>query len=84
MLVFALAQGVFMAGVGAVVAMSLGTALTTGGLAAIAVLAKGLAMRLTEGGGRGALVARCAEFLAAMVVLVVGVGLLAGAWVSNG
>jgi ABC-type nickel/cobalt efflux system permease component RcnA len=82
-LVFSLAQGVFPAGVGAVVAMSLGTALTTGALAAIAVLAKGLAMRLTGGSDRGALVARAAEFLAAVVVLVVGLGLLAGAWVSS-
>ena len=82
-LVFALAQGVFLAGIGGVVAMSLGTALTTGALAAIAVLAKGLAMRLTGGGGRGALVARLAEFAAAVVVLIVGLGLLAGAWVSS-
>lgn len=73
-----------LAGVGAVVAMSLGTALTTGALAAIAVLAKDVALRLTSGGGRGALVARGAEFLAAVVVLLVGAGLLAGAWVNPG
>lgn len=83
-LVFSLAQGVLLAGVGAVVAMSLGTALTTGALAAVAVLAKDVAMRLTAGGGRGVLVARSAEFLAAVVVLVVGLGLLAGAWASGG
>ena len=82
-LVFAMAQGVMLAGVGAVVAMSLGTALTTGALAAIAVLAKDVALRLTSGGGRGALVARGAEFLAAVVVLLVGAGLLAGAWVNG-
>ncbi len=82
-LVFTLAQGVFLAGVGAVAAMSLGTAVTTGALAAIAVLAKGLALRLAGGGeGRGVILARGAEFLAALVVLAVGLALLAGAWFS--
>lgn len=80
-LVFTLAQGVFPAGVGAVAAMSLGTAVTTGALAAIAVLAKGLALRLAGGAdGRGLLIARGAEFLAALVVLAVGLALLGGAW----
>ena len=82
-LVFSLAQGVFLAGVGAVAAMSLGTALTTGALASTAVFAKGLAMRIAAGDGRGALVARSAEFIAALVVLVAGLGLLAGAWFSR-
>jgi len=63
--------------------MSLGTAVTTGALAAIAVLAKGLALRLAGGGeGRGVILARGAEFLAALVVLAVGLALLAGAWFS--
>ena len=84
-LVFTLAQGVFLAGVGAVAAMSLGTAVTTGALAAIAVLAKGVALRLAGGAdGRGALIARGAEFLAALVVLAVGAALLGGAWVTRG
>ena len=83
-LVFSLAQGVFLAGVGATAAMSLGTALTTGALAATAVLAKGLALRLTGGGEtRGVLVARALELVAACVVLIVGLGLLAGAWASG-
>jgi ABC-type nickel/cobalt efflux system permease component RcnA len=82
-LVFALAQGVLLAGIGAVAAMSLGTALTTGALAAVAVLAKDLALRLTKDGGRGVLLARAAELLAALVVLAVGLALLAGAWVSG-
>lgn len=84
-LVFALAQGVFLAGIGAVGAMSLGTALTTMALAATAVLAKGLAVRLSGvAEGRGALVARAAEFAAAVVVLMVGVALLGGAWAMRG
>ena len=44
-LVFALAQGLFLAGVGATFAMSLGTAVTTASLAALAVLAKDVALR---------------------------------------
>ncbi len=84
-LVFTLAQGVFLAGVGAVAAMSLGTAVTTGALAAIAVLAKELALKISGGAeGRGLLVARGAEFLAALVVLGVGLALLGGAWASRG
>ncbi|MFT4095711.1 MAG: nickel/cobalt transporter [Rhodoblastus sp.] len=84
-LVFTLAQGVFLAGVGAVVAMSLGTAVTTGALAAVAVLAKGIALKLSGGAdGRGLLVARGAEFLAALIVLAVGLALLGGAWVTRG
>ncbi|MDE2361898.1 MAG: nickel/cobalt transporter [Hyphomicrobiales bacterium] len=83
-LVFALSQGVLLAGIGAVAAMSLGTAITTGALAAVAVLAKGLALRLTAATGRGALVARGAELLAAIIVLGAGLALLAGAWASAG
>ena len=45
-LVFALAQGLFAAGVAATFAMSLGMAITTGALACAAVFAKRLAMRL--------------------------------------
>jgi nickel/cobalt transporter (NicO) family protein len=48
-LVFALAQGLFAAGIAATFAMALGTALTTGALAALAVLAKRTALRLAGG-----------------------------------
>ena len=78
-LVFALAQGIFFAGIAATVVMALGTAITTAALAATAVLAKGLAMRLVgRDGGRGALVARGLELLAAVLVLAVGLSLLFG------
>jgi nickel/cobalt exporter len=78
-LVFALAQGLFLAGVGATFAMSLGTALTTASLAACAVLAKDVALRLTRPASRRAiLVARGAEFLAACLVLFFGIALLMG------
>jgi nickel/cobalt transporter (NicO) family protein len=79
MLVFAFAQGLFAAGVAAVFAMSLGTAVTTGGLAFIAVFAKGLAMRFAAGEeSRIALAARGFEFVAALLVLVFGFALLVG------
>ncbi len=80
-LVFALAQGVFLAGVAATFAMAAGTALTTGALAAFAVMAKDLAMRLTAGAGsaRTVIVGRLVEFGAAAGVLLFGLALLAGA-----
>ena len=78
-LVFALAQGLFLVGVGSTFAMSLGTAVTTSALASCAVLAKDLALRLTRPASRRAvLVARGAEFLAACLVLLFGVALLMG------
>jgi nickel/cobalt exporter len=78
-LVFALAQGLFWAGVAATFVMGLGTAITVATIAVIAVSAKGLARRLTasrEGGG--ALLMRGVEFAAAGLVLLFGVGLLLG------
>ena len=79
-LVFALAQGLFAAGVAATLAMALGTAVTTGALAWIAVFAKSAAMRLAAGeDSRLALVARGFEFAAALAVLAFGVTLLLGA-----
>ena len=78
-LVFALSQGIFLAGIAATVVMALGTAITTAALAATAVLAKGIAMRLVgREDGRGALVARALEVVAALVVLAVGLSLLFG------
>jgi nickel/cobalt exporter len=78
-LVFALSQGLFAAGVAAAVAMALGTALTTGLIAAVAVFAKGVALRLAGGrGARGAIAAAGLELLAAAFVLVLGASLLLG------
>jgi ABC-type nickel/cobalt efflux system permease component RcnA len=76
-LVFALAQGLFAAGIGAVFAMSLGVALTTGALAFAAVFAKRVAMRMAAGDdSRIALAARGVEFLAALLVVAFGLALL--------
>ena len=78
-LVFALSQGIFWAGIIATLAMSLGTALTTGILAAFAVLFKNMAVKITgEGTGRSALVLKGLEFAAACVVLITGIGLFLG------
>jgi ABC-type nickel/cobalt efflux system permease component RcnA len=78
-LVFALAQGLFWAGVAATFVMGLGTAITVATIAVIAVSAKDLARRLSAGrAGGGALLMRGIEFAAAGLVLLLGVGLLAG------
>ena len=76
-LVFALAQGLFWAGIAATFVMGLGTAITVATIAVIAVSAKDLARRLSGGSeGGGALVMRGIEFGAAGLVLLFGVGLL--------
>ena len=83
-LVFALSQGLFAAGMAATVAMALGTALTTGAIAALAVFAKALALRVAGGrGAGGALAMAGVELLAAAFVLVLGLTLLFGLWTSG-
>jgi nickel/cobalt transporter (NicO) family protein len=78
-LVFALAQNLFWAGIAATLVMGLGTAITVATIAVIAVSAKDLARRLSgasEGGGT--LIMRGIEFGAAGLVLLFGLGLLIG------
>ena len=78
-LVFALAQRLFWAGIAATFVMGLGTAITVATIAVIAVSAKDLARRLSAGReGGGTLVMRGVEFGAAGLVLLFGVGLLFG------
>ncbi|WP_316234119.1 nickel/cobalt transporter [Bradyrhizobium sp. SZCCHNR1098] len=78
-LVFALAQGMFWAGVAATIVMGMGTAITVATIAVIAVAAKDIARRLSAGrDGGGALIMRGLEFGAAGLVLLFGVGLLFG------
>jgi len=78
-LVFALAQGLFWAGIAATFVMGLGTAITVATIAVVAVSAKGLARRLSAGSeGGGALIMRGIEFCAAGLVLLFGLGLLFG------
>ncbi|WP_027573488.1 nickel/cobalt transporter [Bradyrhizobium sp. WSM1743] len=79
MLVFALAQGLFWAGIAATFLMGLGTAITVAAIAVVAVSAKDIAARLSAGrDGGGALFMRGIEFGAAGLVLLFGVGLLFG------
>ncbi|MCB8822434.1 nickel/cobalt transporter [Microvirga rosea] len=83
-LVFALSQGVLAAGIAATFAMALGTALTTGAIAALAVFAKTAALRLAGGrGAAGALAVAVIELLAAAFVVVLGGSLLFGLWTSG-
>ncbi len=83
-LVFALAQGIFIVGVAATFAMSIGTAITTSALAAMAVLAKGLAVRfLGEGSERGIVAVRALELVAAILVFMLGASLLMGAFAGK-
>ena len=79
-LVFALAQGLFWAGVASTFLMGLGTAMTIGVLASLAVSAKGLAGRLAGGETRRAgQVVLCLEVLGALAVTGFGLVLLGGA-----
>jgi nickel/cobalt transporter (NicO) family protein len=78
-LVFALAQGLFWAGIAATFVMGLGTAITVAAIAIVAVSARGLAQRLSAGrNGGGTLIMRGVEFGAAGLVLLFGLGLLFG------
>src|SRR3954470_15792512 len=78
-LVFALAQGLFWAGIAATLLMGVGTAITVATIAVIAVSAKDLARRLGAGGeGGGALVMRGIEFAAAGLGLLLAAVLLFG------
>lgn len=83
-LVFALSQGIFMVGVWAALAMAIGTAITTGALAAVAVLAKGAAVRLAgETSRKGVIAIRALECAAALAVFLLGFGLLLGVTVAG-
>ncbi|WP_298873566.1 nickel/cobalt transporter [uncultured Bradyrhizobium sp.] len=78
-LVFALAQGLFWAGIAATFLMGLGTAITVATIAVVAVSAKDIAGRLSASrAGGGALFMRGIEFAAAALVLLFGAGLLLG------
>jgi nickel/cobalt transporter (NicO) family protein len=78
-LVFALAQGLFWAGIAATFVMGIGTAITVSTIAIVAVSARGLAQRLSAGSdGGGTLFMRGIEFGAAGLVLLFGLGLLFG------
>ncbi len=79
-LIFALTQQVFAVGVLAVVAMSIGTAITVSLLAVAAVSAKGLAVRFAAPSTRAsAVIAGIVSLLGGLVVLAFGALLMAAA-----
>ena len=78
-LVFALAQGLFWAGVVATLVMGVGTAITVAIIAMIAVGARTWAKRFTDSrSGYGMLAMRGVEAGAALVIIAFGSLLLAG------
>lgn len=83
-LVFALAQGLFWAGVAATFIMGIGTAITVAAIAALAVGARGIAQRFANTRpGPGMLLLRGMEVAAALLVLCFGVALLMGYMASE-
>ena len=83
-LVFALAQGLFWAGVASTFVMGLGTAITVAVIATIAVGARGAAAKLAATrGGYGELALRGIEVAAAVLVVAFGTLLLMGYMASE-
>jgi ABC-type nickel/cobalt efflux system permease component RcnA/ABC-type uncharacterized transport system substrate-binding protein len=77
LLVFALSQGIFFAGILSAFLMGLGTAITVSVLAVVAVSAKDLARRYLDAGGQlGSRLVGTAEIAGALAVLAFGVSLL--------
>jgi nickel/cobalt exporter len=77
-LVFAISQGLALAGVAATFAMAIGTGLTVSVLATLAVTAKDVALKLTGAGGAVA-VHRVAEGAGALLVFLLGATLFVAA-----
>jgi len=83
-LVFALAQGLFWAGVAATFVMGLGTAITVAAIASLAVGARSLAKQIASSrSGYGMLALRGIEVGASVLVLAFGTLLLAGYMVAE-
>ena len=83
-LVFALAQGLFWAGVAATFVMGLGTAITVAAIATVAVGARAWAQRFSETrSGYGMLVMRGIEVAASLIIIAFGALLLMGYMTSE-
>jgi nickel/cobalt exporter len=79
-LVFALSQGLFAAGIAAAIVMGLGTGLTVAALAALAVSARSVAVRLAGAESpTGVRLVRVLEIVGAACVMLFGLVLLGGA-----
>ncbi len=84
-LIFSLTQSIFAIGVATVLAIALGTALTTAGLATTAVFGKKLAVRIAgrQQSRRARLLAQIIEVGAAFCVLLFGATLLVASWTGT-
>jgi nickel/cobalt exporter len=83
-LVFALAQGLFLAGVASTFVMGLGTAITVAAIATLAVVAREAAKKVAATKpGYGSLALRGVEVGAAVLVIAFGVALLTGYMASE-
>jgi len=83
-LVFALAQGLFWAGVASTFVMGLGTAITVAAIATLAVAARTAAKRVAARQvGYGTLALRGVEVGAALLIILFGLLLLTGYMVSE-
>ncbi len=83
-LVFALAQGLFWAGIASTFVMGIGTAITVAAIATLAVAAKAMAKRFaTTRAGYGTLALRGVEVGAALLIMIFGALLLTGYMVSE-
>jgi nickel/cobalt exporter len=83
-LVFALAQGLFLAGVASTFVMGLGTAITVAAIATLAVAARAAAQKVAATRpGYAALALRGIEVGAAVLVIAFGIALLAGYMASE-
>ncbi len=78
-MLFALANGIVVAGVLMVIAISAGMALTMAAIGVAAILVRRVALLVTgEGSKRGYIVARALEYAAALMILAIGLSFLAG------
>ena len=83
-LVFALSQGLYWAGVASTLVMGLGTAITVSSIASLAVGARSVAKRLaTSRPGYASLILRGGEAAAGFLVIVFGIALLTGYMASE-
>ncbi|MCE7026911.1 nickel/cobalt transporter [Jiella sp. CBK1P-4] len=78
-LTFALLNQLYFGGLVSVLAMSLGTAITVSALASLAVLTRGAVERAGRHARRAALVGLTLEIVGAVLLTLIGIGLLGGA-----
>lgn len=84
-LLFALGQGIFWVGVGATMAMALGTAITVSLLAVLTVLFRNVALRVAGGGpSRTAWIERGLAVAGGLAIVAFGALMLSAAWTLPG